>query len=79
MSDSHLNYKHTNNPPLQNGYPPATNAKDDSITFDNNQHPNIDMNQLIQSAKEDRQRELEEEEERSKQQHKNTMIIIMVT
>jgi len=62
MSDSHLNYKHTNNPPLSNGHHHhhhhhhQHHAVDD--TFDNaQQHPNIDMHQLIQSVKQERQKQ----------------------
>ena len=68
MSDSHLNYKHTNNPPLKNGFTP-TKANDDNVTFDINQQPNIDMGQLIQSVKEERQRHLKQEQQKSLQQN----------
>merc|ERR1711933_188662 len=62
MSDSHLNYKHTNNPPLQNGFSPSTNkAMDDNQIYDINNPPNIDMNELIQSVKDERQKQIEED------------------
>eukprot|EP01084_Bolivina_argentea_P190002 326637_1 len=73
MSDSHLNYKHTNNPPLSNNQyyhnknnktsPLPINNLTKSSSADNNNAHNIDINELIQSAKEERQKQLEDIEE----------------
>eukprot|EP01084_Bolivina_argentea_P079397 144030_1 len=62
MSDSHLNYKHTNNPPLQNGFGPGQ-SNDDNAT----PQTNIDMNDLIQSVKQERLKQIKEFETESKE------------
>ena len=71
MSDNYKNYKHTNYPPLQSKKAHDDSAIPDSLHSSSSAPSPIDMNELIQSVKKEREKQLREMEEEELKRQSN--------